>query len=261
MSETRMALDDAVSSQNDVRGRLKLNVPGAVMVDILPPLIDRFVTAYPDVAVELVVDDRLVDATAADCDAGIRCGEHLAQDMITVPIGPRQQQGALCAAPAYLAAHGTPLMPHDVLSHRCILTRFASGALTDWEFQRGNEIIKFDPPQHIIISTAAACTAIELAIAGHGLVYSFRNWVQPHFDSGALIPVLADWWSRFEGYTCISPAASCRRRCAPLLILSPLTAPRPCTAYMAPSSWTIRESHLIRGCSVLTPGRQPLGWR
>tara|TARA_R110002124_G_scaffold1797_19_gene11659 strand:- start:35231 stop:36193 length:963 start_codon:yes stop_codon:yes gene_type:complete len=199
LSEARLALDDAVSAHNEVRGRLKLNVPGAVMVDILPPLIDRFVTAYPDVAVELVVDDRLVDVTAADCDAGIRYGEHLAQDMIAVPIGPRRQQFALAASPAYLAAHGMPQVPHDTLAHRCILSRFASGALTGWEFERGNQIIKLDPPQQMIISTAASRSAIEMAIAGHGLIYSFRNWVQPHFDSGALAPVLADWWPRFEG--------------------------------------------------------------
>lgn len=199
LSETRLALDDAVSSQQEVRGRLKLNVPGAVMVDILPPLIDRFVTAYPDVAVELVVDDRLVDVTAADCDAGIRYGEHLAQDVIAVPIGPRQQQYALGAAPAYLAAHDTPREPNDVLTHRAILNRFSSGALTDWEFERGNTVIKLDPPRQMIISTAAAQAAIGLAIGGHGLIYSFRNWLQPHFDSGVLTPLLADWWPRFEG--------------------------------------------------------------
>jgi DNA-binding transcriptional LysR family regulator len=72
LAETRAALDDAASSQSEVRGRLKLNVPGAVMVDILPPLIDRFLTRHPAVQVELVVDDRLVDFIAADCDAGIR---------------------------------------------------------------------------------------------------------------------------------------------------------------------------------------------
>lgn len=199
LSEARLAVDDAVSAQNEVRGRLKLNVPGAVMVDILPPLIDRFVTAHPNVAVELVVDDRLVDVTAADCDAGIRYGEHLAQDVIAVPIGPRQQQYAMAAAPAYLAAHGMPQDPHDILGHRCILSRFTSGALTDWEFERGDQTIKLDPPQQMIISTAAVQSAIAMAMAGHGLIYGFRNWMQPHFDSGALAPVLSDWWPRFEG--------------------------------------------------------------
>ncbi|MFM0572932.1 LysR family transcriptional regulator [Paraburkholderia caledonica] len=80
MAETRAALCDAASSQNLVRGLLKLNVTGAVMVDILLPIIDRFMEAHPQVRVEIMVDDQLVDIVAAGCDAGIRFGEHLALD-------------------------------------------------------------------------------------------------------------------------------------------------------------------------------------
>ena len=199
LSETRLALDDAASSQTEVRGRLKLNVPGAVMVDILPPLLDRYLAAYPDVRVEVVVDDRLVDVNAADCDAGIRYGEHLAQDMIAVPIGPRIQHGALCAAPAYLRDHGVPAEPADVLQHHCIRSRFASGALTDWEFAQGQKVFNLDPPAWLTISAGSAQAAIDLAIRGHGLIHTFHNWVQPHLDAGRLSPVLADWWPQFEG--------------------------------------------------------------
>jgi DNA-binding transcriptional LysR family regulator len=116
MSEARAALDDAASSQDRVRGRLKLNVPGAVMVDILPPLIDGFLAAHPHVRIEVLVDDRLVDIIAAGCDAGIRYGEHLVQDMIAVPIGPRQQQGAVAASPNYLRRRGSPTHPRDLLT-------------------------------------------------------------------------------------------------------------------------------------------------
>ncbi|MGV8995744.1 MAG: LysR family transcriptional regulator [Parvibaculaceae bacterium] len=199
LSETRRALEDALSSQAEVRGRLKLNVPGAVMADVLPPLIDRFISLYPDVRVELVVDDRLVDVTSEDCDAGIRYGEHLAQDMIAVPIGPPVQRSALAASPAYLARYGVPAHPEELLSHECIRMKFSSGATTAWEFQRGEDVLTIDPPARLTINTAAGRAAVDFAIAGRGFIYSFEGWLQPHFDSGALMPVLCDWWPEFEG--------------------------------------------------------------
>lgn len=199
MSEARAALDDAASSQSKVRGRLKLNVPGAVMIDILPPLIDGFLAKHPEVRIEVMVDDRLVDITAAGCDAGIRYGEHLAQDMIAVPIGPRRQWSGVAAAPSYLGRRGVPTHPRDVLEHDCIRMRFASGALTGWEFEKEGETLAVDPPAHLIIATATPAASLDLAVAGHGLIYTFGNWLEPLLERGTLVPVLADWRLPFDG--------------------------------------------------------------
>jgi DNA-binding transcriptional LysR family regulator len=198
-AETRAAVDDVASSRTSVRGRLKLNVPGAVMTDILPPLIDRFLASHPEVRIEVMVDDRFVDVVAADCDAGIRYGEHLAQDMIAVPIGPRRQSAGLAASPDYLHRRGTPMHPRDVLDHDCIRMRFSSGALTEWEFDNGSESLTLDPPARLVVGTAGTMAAIDLALAGHGLVYTFRNWLDPHLAGGSLIPVLQEWWPAFDG--------------------------------------------------------------
>lgn len=199
LAETRAALDDAASSRTRVRGRLKLNVPGAVMVDILPPLMDGFLVRHPEVRVEIMVDDRLVDVIAEDCDAGIRYGEHLAQDMIAVPIGPSRQWAALAASPDYLHRHGMPAHPRDLLHCDCIRTRFSSGALSEWEFENDSETLVINPPARIIVGAAGASASIDLAVAGHGLVYSFRNWLTPHLERGALVPVLSEWWPAFDG--------------------------------------------------------------
>jgi DNA-binding transcriptional LysR family regulator len=199
LAEARAALQDAASSQRDVRGLLRLNVTGAVMVDILPPLLDQFLVSHPGVRVELVVEDRLVDIAAVGCDAGIRYGEHLAQDMIAVPIGPAFQRLALAAAPAYLELRDMPRHPRDLLDHECIRMRFSSGALAAWTFERGSETVTVDPPGRLIIGVDAAPAAIDLARRGRGVIATFENWLRPFLETGALLPVLPDWWTRFEG--------------------------------------------------------------
>lgn len=199
LAETRAALDDAVSTHANVRGRLKLNVPGAVVVDILPPLMDEFLKLHPEIRLDLIVDDRLIDINVADCDAGIRYGEHLAQDMISVPLGPAMQYAALAASPDYLSRHGVPGSPRELMQHHCIRTRFLSGLMADWEFRKNGETIMLDPPARMVIGTGAAMMAIDLARTGHGLVYMFHNWLEPHLQSGALVPVLPEWWLPFEG--------------------------------------------------------------
>ncbi|MVA23465.1 LysR family transcriptional regulator [Agrobacterium vitis] len=197
--ETRAALLDAMNTRQEVRGLLKLNVTGAVMVDILPPLIDRFLRRYPEVRVEIMVDDRLVDITAAGCDAGIRYGEHLAQDMIAIPIGPRQQRVVLAAAPSYLKKRGTPNHPRELVAHDCIRLRFSSGALVLWEFEKDNEAITIDPPGRLILGVDAASAAISLACSGCGIIGTFENWLQPYLETGELEPVLDEWSPPFDG--------------------------------------------------------------
>lgn len=198
-AETRAALDDVSLPGAAVRGRLKLNVTGAVMVDILPPLIDRFILRHPAVRIEIEVEDRLVDITAAGCDAGIRYGEHLAQDVIAVPIGPRRQTLALAAAPDYLARRGVPAHPREVVQHDCVRMRFSSGALTAWIFEKNGEALTLDPPGRLVVGVDAAPAAIGFAAAGHGLVCTFKNWLDADFASGRLMPVLLDWWPQFDG--------------------------------------------------------------
>ncbi|QCR38454.1 LysR family transcriptional regulator [Nissabacter sp. SGAir0207] len=199
LNEMRSVLNDVASSQQEVRGVLKLNVTGAVMVDILQPMLGRFLTHHPLLHVELMVDDRLVDATSAGCDAGIRYGEHLAKDMIAVPIGPREQRLALAASPSYLAAHDSLLHPADLLEHDCIRMKYSSGALVPWEFERGAEVVRVNPPARLTIGVNGASAAIDLARDSHGIIATFENWLQPHFETGALLPVLPEWWFSFGG--------------------------------------------------------------
>jgi DNA-binding transcriptional LysR family regulator len=184
LSEVEAALDVVNAFRDRPAGTLKLNVPASVARLVLPPIIAGFLREYPDITMEVTVEDSFVDVLAAGADAGIRYDERLEQDMIAVPIGPRVQRFATAAAPAYLDARGRPQHPRDLLGHDCLSGRFASGRVPTWEFERDGEIVRVDPSG---------------PVAGLGVIHLFEGWLSPHVESGALEPVLPDWWQEFSG--------------------------------------------------------------
>lgn len=200
LSEVDAALDVVNGFRDKPAGTLRLNVPVSAARLVLPAIIPRFLAAYPDIRLEIVADDSFVDVLAAGCDAGIRYDDRLEQDMIAVPIGPRVQRFATAASPAYLDRHGRPDHPRDLLRHACLRGRFASGALTLWEFERDGEVVRIDPSGPLIVQVGGATDlAVDAAIAGTGIILLFEDWLRPHLDSGALEPVLEPWWQQFSG--------------------------------------------------------------
>jgi DNA-binding transcriptional LysR family regulator len=200
LGEIDAALDIVNAFRDRPAGTLKLNVPAGVARLVLPSIVAPFLKAYPDIRLEVIVEESFVDVLAAGCDAGIRYDERLEQDMIAVPIGPRVQRIATAASPAYLDARGRPLHPRDLLAHACLRGRFASGAMPAWEFERDGEVVRVDPGGPLVVRLGgAADLAVEAAIAGLGIVSLFEGWLRPHLDSGALEPVLAPWWQNFSG--------------------------------------------------------------
>ncbi|MDQ0586237.1 LysR family transcriptional regulator [Variovorax paradoxus] len=200
LSEVEAALDVVNGFRDRPAGTLKLNVPISAARLVLPSIVPRFLAAYPDISLEVIAEDDFVDVLAAGCDAGIRYDERLEQDMVAVPIGPRLQRFAVAAAPAYLDRHGRPQHPRELLGHACLRGRFASGSMPPWEFERDGETLRIDVTGQLIVRIgAAADLTVDAAIAGAGVVYLFEDWLRPHFESGALEPILEPWWLRFSG--------------------------------------------------------------
>src|SRR5277367_581311 len=119
LREVEAALDVVNGFRDRPAGTLRLNVPVVAARLILPRIVPAFLAAYPDIVLEVIADDSFVDVLAAGCDAGIRYGEKLEQDMIAIPIGPRKQRFATVASPAYLDQHGRPQHPRELLDHAC----------------------------------------------------------------------------------------------------------------------------------------------
>jgi DNA-binding transcriptional LysR family regulator len=200
LSEVEAAIDVVNGFRDRPAGTLKLNVPVSASRLVLPLLVPRFLAAYPDITLEVIAEDGFVDILAAGCDAGIRYDERLEQDMIAVPIGPRFQRFALAASPAYLERHGWPAHPRDLLAHNCLRGRFESGSMPLWEFERDGETLRVDVTGRLIVRLGGtADLAVDAALAGTGIVYLFEDWLQPHLDRGALLPILEPWWQRFSG--------------------------------------------------------------
>ena len=198
LGEVEASLDAVNAFRDQPAGVLRLNVPGVVARLVLPAIVGPFLSAYPRIRLEVTAEESFVDVLAAGCDAGVRYGERLEQDMVAVPIGPRTQRMATCASPSYLAANGRPDHPRDLLSHRCIRGRFASGSTPPWEFEQEGEVIRIDPHGSLVVQSSADLMA-DAARADVGVVHIFEAWLQPHIDSGDLIPVLEPWWQSFSG--------------------------------------------------------------
>jgi DNA-binding transcriptional LysR family regulator len=197
LGEIAGALDAINSFRDSPTGTLRLNVPTIVAMHVLPPIVARFLTAHPGITLEVVADNTFIDVLAAGFDAGIRYDERIERDMIAVPIGPRTQHFVAAGAPAYFAARGQPEHPRDLLEHACIGHRFASGVLAPWRFERDGEQVRFTPNGPLVASVMEL--EVAAATAGLGMIYTFEEFLRPAMQSGALVPVLHEWWESFSG--------------------------------------------------------------
>jgi DNA-binding transcriptional LysR family regulator len=196
----RAALDVVNTFKDRPAGTLRLNVPANVARTVLPGIVPAFLKTYPDIRMEVTVEDGFVDILASGADAGIRYEERLEQDMIAAPIGPRTQRLVTAAAPAYLAAHGRPEHPQDLLGHACMRGRFSGGATALCEFEKAGEIVRIDPSGPLLAQPGLACDLlVETAVAGLGIIHLFEDWLKPHIATGALETVLDDWCEPFSG--------------------------------------------------------------
>jgi DNA-binding transcriptional LysR family regulator len=197
LSGVAEALDSVNAYRDRPVGTLRLNVPGVVARIVLPQIIAPFMAAYPEIRVDVKAEDRFVDVLGEGFDAGIRYDERLEQDMIAVPIGPRLQRYVCVAAPAYLAAHGEPRHPRDLLDHQCIRHRFAHGTMLPWEFERAGEVVTVNPPPRLTSNSLELQRAA--VAAGLGIAATFEGFYADLLTSGAVQEILTDWSAPFSG--------------------------------------------------------------
>jgi DNA-binding transcriptional LysR family regulator len=183
-------------------GSLRINLPRIANHLLLMPRVTQFMAAYPDIQLDLTLDDGLTDIIAGGFDAGIRLGESLQQDMIAVRISPEMRQ-VTAAAPAYLKRRGVPQRPEQVREHDCIDVRYvSSGTIYRWEFAsgRGRARRTFEIETKARFVTNDFETSRRAACAGIGLGSFIEASIRNELDAGLLLPVLEAWAPNFPGF-------------------------------------------------------------
>lgn len=211
LSDVERALEN-VAAQNAPRGLLKIAATSIAEQFLSGPLIASFAAAYPGVTIDVTVTDEEFDIVAAGYDAGVRLGEVIEQDMIAIPITGDQRE-MVVASPNYLAAHGAPAHPRELVHHRCIGWRPAPNvAPYRWEFEEKG--IPFDVAVEPQVTTNDLRLMLRTALAGGGLTFAPEETFRPFVETGELVPLLGDFLPPFPGFFLYFPQ---RRNMAPKL--------------------------------------------
>ena len=199
LKELNAAAEDLTAGADLPSGQLRLNVPRAAYMAILRPVLAEFLSAYPDINIELVIENGLVDITARGFDAGIRFGDLVERDMVAVPVGPPLSAHVI-ASPSYLARRGVPTHPHDLLEHDCVaFTAVTSSQLEHWTFAKGEERIELAIRGRLVVNDSTAMA--QAVLDGAGVGYMSNGFIEQFLDEGRLIRLLADWSPPVPGLT------------------------------------------------------------
>ncbi|WP_213989462.1 LysR family transcriptional regulator [Sodalis sp. dw_96] len=207
--EPRFAdIEGELEALSDMRERPAGNIrltAGEHAVDyILWPVLKSFLTRYPDIKLEITVDNALTDIVSGRFDAGIRLGEQVAKDMIAVRIAPSMRM-AVVGAPTYLERYGVPGAPQELQHHSCINMRLPTmGGLYAWEFEKDGQQLKVRVEGQLTFNSLKQ--RIDAAATGFGLAYVPEDTVRNEIDRGHLIRVLEAWCEPFSGYYLYYPS-------------------------------------------------------
>lgn len=184
------ALDALNQFRDTPFGKVRINAPNSIAPFVLGPVIGLLIAANPNLELEIVATDRLVDIVEEGFDAGIRLGESLRDGMTAVKIKPRLKF-AVVGSPGYFEERSVPKTPADLSGHICIRNMYPSGVGYPWSFGRDGEEIDVEVKGPVALHDHELM--IETALAGVALAYVWEERARPYVESGRLVPCLADW--------------------------------------------------------------------
>lgn len=178
-------------------GRLRITAPRALGLRVLRLLVPGMRTNFPDVSLDLSLNDGVIDLVAEGYDAGIRLGQSIEQDMVAVRL-TRELSWSVVATPKYLETHGVPGVPQDLLGHRTIRYRFnSSGLLHAWQFSGPDGAYELETDTVLIANDTAAIA--EFARQGLGCAYLPDIEIEADLRQGHLLRVLGTFVPKTTG--------------------------------------------------------------
>jgi DNA-binding transcriptional LysR family regulator len=212
ISEISTAIEQLREISGRPSGHIRISAPGEAARRIIAPALPKFVEAYPDITVGVLIEQAFTNIVERRLDAGIRLGESLEKDVVAVPVsGPLRM--AVIASPAYIKRHGMPRTPRELRSHRCINLRLpAAGTIYKWEFERGAEKMEIAVDGPLIFD--AGGMIVDAALAGLGIGYVLEDRAREHFKAATLVRLLQEWCAPFPGFHLYYPG---RRQLSPAL--------------------------------------------
>ncbi len=191
-------------TRNKPAGNIRLTVGEHAMSAVLWPVLKSFMAQYPDINVEVTVDNGLTDIVDGRFDAGVRLGEQVAKDMIAVRIAPDMRMAVVGSAD-YLHRFGVPETPEQLEQHRCMNMRLPThGGLYAWEFEQDGREIRVRVDGQLILNSLPQ--RIDAAVNGLGLAYVPEDAIVDALAEGRLVRVLEDWCPVFTGYHLYYPS-------------------------------------------------------
>lgn len=191
-------------TRNKPAGNIRLTAGEHAMSAVLWPVLKPFMAQYPDINVEVTVDNGLTDIVDGRFDAGVRLGEQVAKDMIAVRIAPDMRMAVVGSA-AYLHRFGVPETPEQLEQHRCMNMRLPThGGLYAWEFEQDGREIRVRVDGQLILNSLPQ--RIDAAVNGLGLAYVPEDAILDALAEGRLVRVLEDWCPVFTGYHLYYPS-------------------------------------------------------
>ena len=189
----------ALKEMKDIpAGNIRITAGEHAVDYILWPVLQNFLSQWPDINVELTVDNALTDIVGEQFDAGIRLGEAVAKDMIAIPISPDLRMAVVGSA-GYFTRYGIPKTPGDLQEHRCINMRSRTqGGMFMWDFSKKGKEIKIRVGGQLVLEPLRH--RVEAARTGLGLAYVPEDVIASDINSGKLERVLVDWCEPFPGY-------------------------------------------------------------